>query len=99
MPLGVVTSMISPFFLPMRAAPMGLLKLILPLSASASSVAVRVERDDFGAGNLVLQPGHLDIVDGRKAFLRGVVFGVFAQIALCTGINQFLQYARTFHIF
>ena len=40
-----------------------------------------------------------EVVDGGEAFLRCMVFGVFAQIALCTGINQFLQYARTFHIF
>ena len=69
------------------------------LRAKADGVGIRVERDDFGAGNLVLEPGHLDVVDGGKAFLRCVVFGVFAQIALRTGINQFLQYARAFNIF
>ena len=36
-PFGVVTSMVSPRFLPMRAAPMGLLKLILPFRASTLS--------------------------------------------------------------
>ena len=37
LPFGVTTSTTSPRFLPMRAAPIGLLKLILPLRASASS--------------------------------------------------------------
>ena len=36
-PLGVTTSTISPFFLPMKAEPMGLLKLILPFIGSTPS--------------------------------------------------------------
>ena len=92
----------------MRAAPIGLLKLIFGLfggdelvddialglqvlgrdgSTELDGVGIRIKSNHLGTGELVLEFRHFDVVDSGQALLGGVIFCVFAQIALCTGIN------------
>ena len=51
------------------------------------------------ATQLILQFGQFHVVDGGEPLLGGMVFGVFAQVALLAGFFHFVYYTGTFHLF
>ena len=66
--------------------------------AKADRVGVCVEFNDNCIRNLVFQLGNFQI-DMSQHFLGGVVFSVFAQVALLAGFFHFIYNAGTFDLF